>query len=120
GHPTRISGVQHPAPPLKVLAQRTPGVMSVSAPYATAVFNGRNVTSRPPKTEIWCMLYAQVLQADARQRRNLLLAEGRLEIPKPQRPFDVATFLSTREGLAPKAFNDVAVNLDTPQTGVFV
>ena len=39
--------------------------MSVTAPYAIAVFDGRNVTSRPPKTEIWCMLYAQVLQADA-------------------------------------------------------
>ena len=65
GHPTRLSGVQHPAPPLKVLVDRTPGAMSVTAPFAVAVFNGRNVTSRPPKTEIWCMLYAQVLQADA-------------------------------------------------------
>jgi hypothetical protein len=120
GHPTRISGVQHPAPPLKLLAQRTPGGMSVSASYATAVFGGRNVTSRPPKTEIWCMLYAQVMQADARQRRNLLLAEGRLEIPTAPQPFDVGRFLNSRQDLAPKAFNSIAVNLDTPQTGLFV
>ena len=56
--------------------------MSVTAPYAIAVFDGRNVTSRPPKTEIWCMLYAQVLQADARQHRNVLLAEARLDLVK--------------------------------------
>ena len=52
-----MSGVQHPAPPLTVLTERTPGGMSVTAPFAVAVFDGRNVTSRPPKTEIWCMLY---------------------------------------------------------------
>lgn len=117
-HPTRISGVQHPAPPLALVAQRTPGGMSVTAPYATAVFNGRNVTSRPPKTEIWCMLYAQVFQADARQRRNVLLAEGRLELPQ-QKPFYVGEFLMQRQDLPPIAFNDVAVNLDTPQSGTF-
>jgi hypothetical protein len=28
--------------------------------------DGRNVTSRLPNTEIWCLLYARVLQADGR------------------------------------------------------
>jgi hypothetical protein len=118
GHPTRLSGVQHPAPPLKVLAQRTPGGMSVAAPYATAVFNGRNITSRPPKTEIWCMLYAQVMQADAREQRNLLIAEGQLRLPE-RRTIDVTGFLRARQDLEPIAFNSVPANLDTPQTGVF-
>ena len=118
GHPTRISGVQHPAPALKVLAQRTPGGMSVTAPHAVAVFNGRNVTSRPPKTEIWCMLYAQVLQADARQRRNVLLAEARLDLAKAK-DFDLQKFLAIRQGLELRAFNDVPVNLDAAPTGMF-
>lgn len=39
----------------------------VSAPYATTVLNGRRVFSAAagdPRTEIWLMLYAQVMQAD--------------------------------------------------------
>jgi hypothetical protein len=119
GHPTRISGVQHPAPALKVLAQRTPVGLSVTAPYAVAVFNGRNVTSRPPKTEIWCMLYAQATQADARQRRNVLLAEGRLALPE-KKEFDVAGFLATRAAKDPLAANDVPVNIDAPSAGAYV
>ncbi len=95
GHPTRLSGVQHPAPPLTVLAERTPGGMSVTAPFAVAVFDGRNVTSRPPKTEIWCMLYAQVLQADGIQHRNILLTEARLDLVKVEH-LDVRTFLAQR------------------------
>jgi hypothetical protein len=118
GDPARISGVQHPAPPLKVLAQRTPGGMSVTAPYAVAVFGGRNVTSRPPKTEIWCMLYAQIVQADAAGRRNVLLAEARLGLP--QRPeINVGAFLARRDALQPIAFNSVAVSLDAPEIGTF-
>ena len=93
GHPTRTSGVQHPAPPLKVLTERTPGGISVTAPYATAVFDGRNVTSKPPKTEIWCMLYAQVLQADARSHRNILLTEAKLDLVKVK-DLDVRAFLA--------------------------
>lgn len=119
GHPTRISGVQHPAPALKVLAQRTPAGLSVTAPYALAVFNGRNVTSRPPKTELWCMLYAQVTQADARQRRNVLLAEARLALPK-KKEFDVAGFLAMRAAKAPIDANDVPVNIDAPASGAHV
>jgi hypothetical protein len=92
--------------------------MSVAAPYATAVFNGRNITSRPPKTEIWCMLYAQVMQADARQQRNVLIAEAQLRLPERQ-AIDVAGFLRARQDLEPIAFNSVPANLDAPQTGVF-
>ena len=116
GHPTRLSGVQHPAPPLKVLVERTPGVMSVTAPFATAVFNGRNVTSRPPKTEIWCMLYAQALQADGKRYRNILLAESRLDFVRREHP-EIAGFLTRRGDLDLKTFNSVIVNLDEPATG---
>ena len=46
-----------------------------SAPYATAVLNGRRVFSpaRDPQTEIWFMLYAQAMQADGASQRNILL-----------------------------------------------
>jgi hypothetical protein len=50
---------------------RTPTGISITTQYATAVFDGKNVTSRPPKTEMWAMLYAQVKQADGRQYRIL-------------------------------------------------
>jgi hypothetical protein len=118
GHPTRMSGVQHPAPPLKVLAERTPAGLSVTAPHAVAVFNGRNVTSRPPKTEIWCMLYAQVMQADAREHRNILLTEARLDLVKT-RDLDVRTFLTRRLEMEVRASNSLAVNLDAPANGTF-
>lgn len=118
GHPTRMSGVQHPAPPLKVLAERTPGAMSVTAPYAVAVFGGRNVTSKPPKTEIWCMLYAQVLQADGRRHRNILLTEARLDLVKVE-DLDVRTFLARRQRMDVRASNSLAVNIDAPATGTF-
>jgi hypothetical protein len=42
--------------------------------HATAVFGGRNVTMKPPATELWAMLYAQLSQADGNGKRNLLLA----------------------------------------------
>ena len=98
GHPTRVNGVQHPAPPLKCLVDRTPDGISVTAQYALALFNGRNVTSKPPKTEIWCMLYAQVKQADAAQNRNILLSEARAQFVESEQ-FNLATFLAERSRL---------------------
>jgi hypothetical protein len=125
GHPTRLSGVQHPVPPLKVLVERTPSYMLVTAPHANAVFAGRNVTSQPPKTEIWCMLYAQVVQADAAHNRNLLLAEARLESVKEsdvaivgKRVLDRGAFLNSRSVKDLRAFNGLPVNLDAPALGV--
>ncbi|HYJ84610.1 MAG TPA: hypothetical protein VEW46_00975 [Pyrinomonadaceae bacterium] len=103
GHPIRVNGVQHPAPPLKLLVDRTPKGIVATAQYATAVFNGRNVTSKPPKTEIWCMLYAQTRQADGKENRNILLSELKLELVKPK--------------VAPNKFKIVSVNLDAPATG---
>src|SRR5262249_48741769 len=40
GHPLRLSGVQHPAPPLTCIVDRTPAGIFVTAQHATAVFNG--------------------------------------------------------------------------------
>ncbi len=53
--------------------------INVTAPYAVAVANGKNVTADPPRTDLWCLLYAQVKQADNRDFRRILLDNKRLD-----------------------------------------
>jgi len=48
----------------------------ITAPFATAVLNGKNVSARPPQTSLWYMLYTQVMQADGVTYRNLLIDSG--------------------------------------------
>jgi len=78
GRPLRATGIQHPAPTLFCMVTRDEKMIEVSAPHAMAVLDGRNVTGRPPKTEIWALLYAQVIQADGLAYRNILLGEKML------------------------------------------
>jgi hypothetical protein len=118
GHPTRVNGVQHPAPPLKCLVDRTPDGLAVTAQYALALFGGKNVTCKPPKTEIWCMLYAQVKQADARQNRNILLSELKLQYLAPPEDSDVEQFLASRSSVSVKIGNSLKLNVDAPSTAV--
>lgn len=119
GHPTRVNGVQHPAPPLKCLVNRTALRLSATAQYAVAVFNGKNVTSRPPKTEIWCMLYAQVRQADAKQNRNILLSERELQYvhPKLPRELDTVAILEGQSHVSLATVKNAAFNFDAPAVG---
>lgn len=84
GRALRVAGLQHPAPTLTCMLNRDEKVISVNAPYATAVHNGKNVTASPPHTSIWALLYAQVMQADGLSYRNILLNEMELE-PLPKR-----------------------------------
>jgi len=79
GRPLRATGIQHPAPTLTCTVNRDEEKLYVSAPYATAVFDGKNVTADPPRTELWCLLYAQVRQADNRDNRNVLLDDKMLD-----------------------------------------
>ena len=74
GRPLRVTGVQHPAPVLMCTAARQPDAITVSAPYALPVFGGRNLTPVPPRSEMWVLLYAQVMQADGADHRNVLLS----------------------------------------------
>ena len=74
GNPLRVTGVQHPAPVLTCVAARQPVGITVSAPFARPVFNGRSLMPSPPRTEIWVLLYAQVKQADGADFRNILLS----------------------------------------------
>lgn len=80
GRPLRVTGVQHPAPTLLCSLNRSKNHLYVSAPYAKAVHNGKNVTSKPPRTSLWTLVYAQVFQADGRDFRNILLGEIEMKI----------------------------------------
>ena len=88
GRQLRVSGLQHPAPNMLCMVTRDEKKICVSVPYASAVYNGKNVTSDPPRTSIWCLLYAQVKQADGLDFRNILLGEIELPPLSPHR-FDV-------------------------------
>ena len=79
GRRIRATGIQHPAPTLTCMANRDGDKLWVTAPYAVAVHNGKNVTANPPRTELWALLYAQVKQADDKEYRNVLLDDRHLD-----------------------------------------
>jgi hypothetical protein len=79
GRRLRATGIQHPAPTLTCTVNRDEQKLWVVAPYSVAVFNGKNVTADPPRTELWCLLYAQVRQADDKDFRNILLDDKQLD-----------------------------------------
>ncbi|HSC96624.1 MAG TPA: hypothetical protein VLC73_16805 [Burkholderiales bacterium] len=74
GPPLRVAGVQHPAPSLSCEAFRTASGVVASAPYATPVYEGRSLLPPQPATTMWVVLYAQVVQADGADHRNILLS----------------------------------------------
>ena len=73
GSPLRTTGVQHPLPQLFCIINRNEKHIMVTAPFAQTVFNGADVTSNPPRTQLWALLYAQVKRADDKAYRNILL-----------------------------------------------
>lgn len=89
GRRLRATGLQHPAPTLTCMPNRDSHQLWVTAPYAVAVHDGKNVTASPPRTQLWALLYAQVKQADNLDYRNILLDDRQLDWrvqvePKPQ------------------------------------
>ena len=79
GRPLKVNGVQHSAPELVCNAYRSETnagekFIEISAPHATAVLNGKNVSAFPPNTSLWYLLYTQVMQADGKSYRNILIA----------------------------------------------
>jgi len=95
GRPLRVNGVQHPAPALSCSAARvvgppTPIIVElnwvVTATYATPVLNGQPLAAPAdqPKTDLWFLLYAQVVQADAASNRNVLLLQQRGRFASPE------------------------------------
>jgi hypothetical protein len=78
GRPIRLTGVQHPAPALACTADRNEEAVVMSAPYAEPVYDGRSLLPSQPHTELWGVLYTQVVQADGADHRNILLGERKL------------------------------------------
>jgi hypothetical protein len=78
GRGLRVPGIQHPAPMLVCVVDRDKDKLYVTAPYAVAVHNGRDVSASPPRSAIWALLYAQVKQADNTEYRNVLLDDRML------------------------------------------
>jgi len=79
---TRNTGRLVKATPVKITFLNE---IIITAPFATAVLNGENVTANPPQTSLWYMLYTQVRQADGLSYRNLLLNSGYMPYVPPKR-----------------------------------
>ncbi|MFI7405994.1 hypothetical protein ACIBW9_36940 [Streptomyces sp. NPDC049541] len=99
GPPLRVTGVQHPPPQLSCAALRDTSGITVSAPFAVPVATGAVVQAAPPRSALWVLLYAQAVQVDGQDRRNILLGrkpaswseQGFSESPWST-PFGTATF----------------------------
>jgi hypothetical protein len=84
GAPLRVTGVQHPAPPLTCMVVRSSAGIIASSPYANPVQDGRSVRPHVPATDIYVMLYAQVHQSDDEEFRNVLLSHKAARIERKQ------------------------------------
>lgn len=82
GPALRVTGMQHPAPNLPCEVVRTAEGIVASAACARAVIEGNDVTQEPPATEVWVMLYTQVVQVDGKDSRNVLLARSKVDHPR--------------------------------------
>lgn len=108
GRPLRVTGIQHPAPTLVCAVARDEARIYVNAPYAKAVSNGKNMTADPPRTQLWCLLYAQVKRADNTVWRNILLDERQMEWKKKFSPdknemVKYSTLLKAHYAVPPKS-----------------
>jgi len=104
GRALSYQGVQHPYPQLIASPDRDENRIRVSAPHAEAVFDGRRLTARPVRTQMWALLYAQVRMADDSDNRNILLND-RLMRTAPENilvPAGAALYLTPATNDAPK------------------
>src|SRR5262249_57448840 len=86
GGPVEVKGVPHPPPGMRCTAFRFREAENARrrivamAPHAIAVFQDKRLTdpggANDPRTRIWVLLYAQVMQADGATRRNVLIARA--------------------------------------------
>lgn len=100
-----------------VLTRTVRNEIVITAPFATAVLNGENVSANPPQTSLWYMLYTQVRQADGNSYRNLLIDSGNMPyIPSKRKILDPAVSIQpkqegTKSGRAILKVEDVQARL---------
>ena len=130
GNPLRLTGVQHPAPQLRCSVRRTVDDVVVMAPFATPIWEGQNVRpARTPHSTLQALLYAQVLQVDGAEWRNVLLnrvvGQIRLEDPNgiggniadPRLAFG---FMEFRQDEIQRRLSMLGLPLDSPLSVVAV
>jgi hypothetical protein len=94
GAPLRVTGVQHPCPPLPLATFQDENGLQASAAFAVAVADGRSVGPVPPATQLFVFLYAQVVEGDHSDRRNVLLDQRpAVVLQKPPFPAGLADLL---------------------------
>jgi hypothetical protein len=82
-----LEGVQHPAPELVCAVIAEPGgATRIRAPFAAPYIGLRRVLPTPPNTELWAVLYARVMQADASTKRNIQIDVRRLRVVREHAP----------------------------------
>jgi hypothetical protein len=122
GRRLRATGIQHPAPALTCMPNRDKEKLWVTAPYAVAVHDSKNVTADPPRTQLWAMLYAQVKQADNEDYRNILLddrpLDWRVQV-EPEKGFNVLDKYDQKqlETLKTVAFRNFKYEINTSGIG---
>lgn len=113
GRPLRVTGVQHPAPTLVCYPSHNLGYVRVVAPFATPVLlNGKSLIKprfRRQLTHMWIMLYAQVMQADTKSWRNVLLYHQPAETANVQQGFVPVGTSQPRDAFGFAAFSDVEI-----------
>jgi hypothetical protein len=80
-----LEGVQHPPPWIDCQVRWIGEDLVGSATFAEAVFGGRRLSADPPNTEVWLMLYCQVLQADGEANRNILVDRKQVQRRRHER-----------------------------------
>lgn len=72
GQPLVLEGVQHPAPELACsVFYGEDGKITARAPYASPYLGQKRVMPVKVNTQIWFVLYARIMQADAKSWRNV-------------------------------------------------
>jgi hypothetical protein len=102
GRALNYQGVQHPYPQLIASPDRNETRIRVSAPHAQAVFDGRQVTGKPVRTQMWALMYTQVRMADDSDNRNILLGDRWMRPDQTFNPVGAALFLTPDNTDAPK------------------
>jgi hypothetical protein len=94
GESLRLDGVQHPAPELSCSVIVEPdGAIRLRAPYACPYIGLRRVLPNPPNSELWIVLYARVMQADASTKRNIQIDLRRLRPVREHRRASAPLFI---------------------------
>ena len=89
-----LEGVQHPAPELVcAITNEVHGGIRIRASFACPYIGLRRVLPNPPNTEIWVVLYAQVVQADASTKRNIQIDLRRLTMLRSQHQRSTPLFI---------------------------